>query len=59
MTWLVCIVCHNGRAQQIGKFIVCPEGHRFRLVKIKDKIREVKRNYAMQKKKRVEPKPQK
>ena len=46
MTWLVCIVCHNGRAQQIGKFIVCPEGHRFRLVKIKEKFKGVKKKGA-------------
>ena len=47
MTWLVCIVCHNGRAQQIGKLIVCPEGHKFRLVKIKNKIGEVKKKHEV------------
>jgi len=47
MTWLVCIVCHNGRAEQVGKLIVCPEGHRFRLVKIKARIkRGVKKKNA-------------
>ena len=41
MTWLVCVVCHNGRAQQIGNLIVCHDcGSKFRLVKIKDKIKE-------------------
>ena len=43
MTWLTCPICKNGRTQQIGKLIVCPEGHRFRLVKIKDKIKGVKK----------------
>jgi len=46
MTWLVCPKCKNGRTQQIGNLIVCPEGHIF-------KLKEVVKN-AMQKKKRME-----
>lgn len=54
MTWLVCPKCKNGRTQQVGKLIVCPEGHKFRLVKIKEVVKD-----AMQKKKGLEPKPKK
>jgi DNA-directed RNA polymerase subunit RPC12/RpoP len=50
VTWLVCIVCHNGRAEQVGKFIVCRVcGSKFRLVKIKEKIKGVKSKYAKKK----------
>ena len=53
MSWssfVVCPECHNGFAQQIGKLIVCPEGHRFRLVKIKARIkRGVKKKNAQKK----------
>jgi len=47
MSWssfVVCPECHNGFAQQIGKLIVCRDcGSKFRLVKIKNKNREVKK----------------
>ena len=47
MSWssfVVCPKCRDGFAQQVGKFIVCRAcGSRFRLVKIKNKIKEMKK----------------
>jgi hypothetical protein len=36
MTYVVCPVCKNGRAQIIGWRLICPEGHRLRLVKVEN-----------------------
>ena len=40
-SFFVCPECKNGRAQQIGKLIVCRAcGSRFRLVKIKEVLKK-------------------
>ena len=53
MSWssfVVCPECHDGFAQQIGKFIVCRGcGSKFRLIKIKEVVK-----HTVQKKKRME-----
>jgi len=39
--YLICPKCHDGFAQQIGKFIVCRGcGSKFRLVKIKEVLKK-------------------
>lgn len=35
MTYVVCPECKNGRAQLLGKILKCPEGHVFKVIKVK------------------------
>jgi len=37
--FVVCPECKNGRAQLIGRRLVCPEGHKFRLIKVKEVVK--------------------
>jgi hypothetical protein len=37
VTYVVCPVCHDGRAIIVGWYLVCPNGHKFKLRLVKQR----------------------